>query len=297
MARALGHRGEDDQGIEARLQGVIGDPEGVKAPALRALRQVPWRDMLHEVRIGQPDVNSCHRRAPAVALRPPTIPPAGRGATRPGLQVWRDAGLLRPAVLVAREAHGASAVDGRGRRGGPRLRSRRHRLGHGVAGCARPVEAPGAVWPALPPSPTVLCVSGPLIAPLAARCQSPRHTSVWLTFKGLSDPGSFGSHREHRGTMCQHISPAETVQNCVAVGSPWCSAQTRLIRTGTRVHPPLAPGDQQASAAPLCPALSSGARRQKSGGYAADNRCHPGARAPAAPISRCRASRDAIYRS
>src|SRR5262249_28324286 len=110
----------------------------------RTLRQVPWSDVLNEVGIGQPEMHGCHLCTPAVARRPPTIPPAGGGATRPSIQVWCDAGLLRPAVLVAREAHGASAVYGRGRRGGPRLRTRRHRLGHGVAWCARPVEARGA---------------------------------------------------------------------------------------------------------------------------------------------------------
>jgi hypothetical protein len=59
-------------------------------------------------------------------------------------------------------------------------------------------------------------------------------------------------------------------------GSAPCrgSARTRLASTGTGVHLPLSPVDRQASAAAPCPALSSCPRRQKSVGYAADNRSH-----------------------
>jgi hypothetical protein len=111
-ARALGNRGEEDHGIEARLQRVIGHPEGVKAPALSSLRQVPWSDVLDEVGIGQPDVNCRHLLSPAfaVALRHPTVPPDGGFDPMPFIRVLSDACLLGPSVVVSRGANCASAL-------------------------------------------------------------------------------------------------------------------------------------------------------------------------------------------
>jgi len=62
---------------------------------------------------------------------------------------------------------------GRGRRGGPRLRPRRHLRGPGVDGWSRPVKDHGEVGPSLRSFPTVRCSYTHLISLLAALCQPP----------------------------------------------------------------------------------------------------------------------------
>jgi hypothetical protein len=106
--------------------------------------------------------------------RPPSR--AGECAPRPGIQAYGFGVTPVSSALPwwARAGRLARRLcRGRGRRGGPRLRPLRHLRGHNVDVWSRPVEDHGEVWPELRPSPTVRCISHPLISLLAARCQLP----------------------------------------------------------------------------------------------------------------------------
>ena len=112
MARALGHRGEDHQGIKARLQRVIGHPEGVKAPALRALRQVPGSDMVGSWR-KQGGRYLCAIRSPRYAPGACT----GRSLSAATIEqtVWEHVQALLAAPEILRQQYeqgpGDPAVD------------------------------------------------------------------------------------------------------------------------------------------------------------------------------------------